>query len=476
MNHFIQSTAIALLFVMLSGCGKNNTINAQNKTSNTTVGYWLTNGDKSALFQKQPALHFGEVSKNNTIIEVNSARTFQGIDGFGYCLNGGSAQLISKMGASERATLLKELFATNANNLGISVLRLSIGASDLDDRVFSYNDLPAGETDSNLTRFSLSDDHRTGLIPVLKEILAINPNIMILGSPWSAPVWMKTNNSTRGGSLKPEYYDAYARYFVKYIQGMKAEGITIHAITIQNEPLHPGNNPSMYMEAKDQAIFIKNHLGPVFQREGIKTKIIVYDHNCDKPEYPLEILNDPAAKKYVDGSAFHLYGGKIEALSTIHNAHPDKNVYFTEQWTGGPGDFPQDLKWNVENLIIGASRNWSKMVLQWNLAADPNYDPHTDQGGCTSCMGAITIDGSTVTRNPAYYIIGHASKFVRPGSIRIDSTIPSELPNAAFTTPEGKTVLVVLNTGNSSKDFTIRHNGKDVNAQLNSGSVATFIW
>ncbi len=163
--------------------------------------------------------------------------------------------------------------------------------------------------------------------------------------------------------LKPGYYAAYANYFVKYIQAMKAEGITIDAITVQNEPLHGGNNPSMVMQAADQATFIKNNLGPAFSTAGITTKIITYDHNADRPDYPLTILNDPAAKPYVDGSAFHLYGGNISALTQVHNAHPDKHVYFTEQWVGGPGNFAGDLQWHVENLIIGATRNWSRNVL-----------------------------------------------------------------------------------------------------------------
>lgn len=475
MNHF-QKALIFGAVISLSGCSKKLSDNSQSiKNNKNTVAFWLTNGDKSVLLEKQPGLTFNSPNNQDPIIEINESKAYQEMDGFGYCLNGGSAQLISKMGTSEKNNLLKELFATDNNNIGISVLRLSIGASDLDDRVFSYDDLPDGETDLNLDKFSLQNDHRTGLIPLLKEILAINPKIQIIGSPWSAPTWMKTNNSTKGGSLKPEYYNVYSNYFVKYIQGMKKEGIAIDAITIQNEPLHPGNNPSMYMEAKDQAVFIKNHLGPAFQSAGIKTKIIVYDHNCDKPEYPLEILNDPEAKKYVDGSAFHLYGGTVAAMSTVHDAYPDKNIYFTEQWTGGPGNFPEDLKWNIENLIIGAPQNWAKHVLQWNLAADPLYDPHTDQGGCTSCMGAITIDGSKVTRNIAYYVMGHAAKFVRPGSIRIESNIIANLPNIAYKTPDGKKVLIVLNNSTSKQDFNIKSNTKTVQASLDAGAVGTFI-
>src|SRR5690606_11022530 len=198
--------------------------------------------------------------------------------------------------------------------------------------------------------------------PLLKEILAINPAIKIMGSPWSPPVWMKDNGSSIGGSLKTEYHDAYAQYFVKYIQEMKANGITIDAVTIQNEPLHPGNNPSLLMPAEAQKEFVRDHLGPEFEKNNIKTTIIVYDHNADRPDYPITILDDPEAAKYIDGSAFHLYGGTIDAVSQVHDAHPNKNLYFTEQWVGAPGDFAKELTWHTENLIIGAPRNWCKTV------------------------------------------------------------------------------------------------------------------
>ncbi|WP_210490000.1 glycoside hydrolase family 30 protein [Rufibacter aurantiacus] len=453
------------------GCTSNKNLFSKNEAD-----LWLTTADKSSLFQKQaqPLAFTDAAATTSSVIDIDDQQTFQTIDGFGYTLTGGSAYHLHKMTPAARAAILKELFATDGNNIGVSYLRVSIGASDLDEKVFSYNDLPEGQTDPNLEKFSLAPD-REFLIPVLKEILAINPKIMILGSPWSPPTWMKTNNNSKGGSLKPEWYDAYAKYFVKYVQEMAKEGITIDAITVQNEPLHPGNNPSLLMLAPDQAVFVKNHLGPAFQKANVKTKIIVYDHNLDRPDYPITILNDPEAKKYIDGSAFHLYGGKIEAMSEVHNAHPDKNVYFTEQWIGAPGKFPGDLKWHVRELIIGAPRNWSRNVLEWNLAADPQQKPHTP-GGCTECLGALTIDGDTVIRNPAYYVIAHASKFVRPGSVRIASNVPTNLPNVAFKTPKGERVVIVLNNGETTQTFNIRHKGKTVAATLNAGAVGTYVW
>jgi glucosylceramidase len=481
-NHLfvmLNSVGFWLVWMMLTGSCKRNSVTenpppAPEPPVASEVSLYLTQGDKNVLFKKQNvSLVFSGTGPAGTTIEVDSTQTFQSIDGFGYTLTGGSATLLNSLSAATLDALLKELFLWDSTHIGVSYLRISIGASDLSASTFTYDDVPAGDTDPSLAHFSI-DKEKQDLIPVLKKIVALNPAIKILGSPWSAPVWMKTNGSFVGGNLKPEYYAAYANYFVKYIQAMKAEGITIDAITPQNEPLHGGNNPSMVMQAADQAAFIKNNLGPAFAAASITTKIIAYDHNADRPDYPLTILNDAAAKAYVDGSAFHLYGGNISALTDVHNAHPDKHVYFTEQWVGGPGNFAGDLQWHIENLIIGATRNWSRNVLEWNLAADAGYKPHTP-GGCTSCLGALTI-GSGVTRNVAYYIIAHASKFVRPGSVRIASNNSGSFVTVAFKNPEGKKVLIVLNKGTQTESFNIKFKGKMVTSSLNGGAVGTYVW
>ena len=438
------------------------------------VGFWLTKGDRSALLVKQNGiLSFGTAANIYANIEVDSTQTYQTIDGFGFTLTDGSVTVINALSESVKGNLLKELFGNSENAIGISYLRLSIGASDLSAETYTYDDVPAGETDVNLDHFSLSKA-KAGLIPLLKEILAINPSLKLLGSPWSPPVWMKDNNNFKGGSLLPQYYDAYSRYFVKYIQQMKAEGIVLDAITIQNEPLHGGNNPSMVMTAAQQATFIKNNLGPAFRDASIATKIILYDHNCDKPEYPIEILNDPDARQYVDGSAFHLYGGDISALSTVHNAFPSKNVYFTEQWTSSEGSFDGDLKWHVKNVIIGSMRNWSRVALEWNLANDASYGPHTD-GGCTMCKGALTINGNSVSRNVAYFIIAHASKFVPAGSVRIASNVSGSINTVAFLTPAGKKVLIIENDG-APVSFNIKFKNKWIVSSLAAGAVGTYVW
>lgn len=438
------------------------------------VEVWTTSGDQlNLLYKKTIDFATGKDDRFQTL-EINPDQSFQPVEGFGFTLTGGSAMLLHQMGAAERAALLQEFFGKNDNSIGVSYLRVSIGASDLDAEVFSYNDLPSGQTDPDLQQFNLSRD-TLYLVPVLKEILAINPDIKIMGSPWSAPVWMKSNGSSIGGNLKPQYFDAYARYFVKYIEAYRALGIDIDAVTPQNEPQHGGNNPSMVMSAFQQADFIKNHLGPAFQAAGISTKIIIWDHNCDNPGYPIEILDDPAAKPFVHGSAFHLYAGDVGALSTVHNAHPDKALYFTEQWTGANGSFDGDLKWHLKNVIIGTMRNWSRVALEWNLANDPAFGPHTP-GGCSQCKGAVTIDGSTATKNVSFYIIGQVSKFVPPGSVRLGSDASTQLPNVAFRRPDGKTVLLVLNEHPDLQTFNINAGEKWITASLQGGTAGTFVW
>jgi len=465
---------ILLLISILSCKSKKDDVGPIIPTPTLPVELWTTSADQTNLLYKK-SLDFATGQDDRfTTIQIDTTLELQPIEGFGYTMTGGSAMLLHQMGSTERAALLKEFFGNDSASIGVSYLRLSIGASDLDATVFSYDDLPAGQTDPNLEHFSIAKDEEH-LIPVLKEILAINPNIKFMGSPWSPPTWMKTNGNSKGGNLKPDFYSAYAQYFVKYIQAYKAHGITIDAITPQNEPHHPGNNPSMQMLSDQQADFIKNHLGPAFQAAGISTKIIVWDHNCDEPNYPIEVLNDAGAKQFVHGSAFHMYGGDEGALSTVHDAHPDKALYFTEQWTGKNGSFDGDLQWHVRHIIIGTMRNWSRVALEWNFANDPNFGPHTP-GGCTECRGAVTINGNTATKNVSYYIIGQASKFVTPGSVRLTSNLSGSLPNVAFKRPDGKKVLIVLNEDTNLQSFNIQTGSRFITASLTGKSVGTFVW
>lgn len=464
---------------------------------------WVTQPDRSMLFEKATEkINFSDRGRGRGVpIIIDETHTMQSIDGFGFALTGGSAELMMKMKPEARKELIQDLFSTKDNHIGVSYIRLSIGSSDLNSFVFSYDDLKEGETDLNLEKFDLGQDKKD-VIPVMKEILRVAPGIKILGSPWSPPVWMKTNDKVKAGSLKPECYAVYSQYFVKYIQEMKKEGITIDAITVQNEPLNSNNTPSMRMSAAEQADFIKNNLGPAFEKAGLKTRITLFDHNLDRPDFPLTILNDPDAAKYVDGTGFHYYGGNISSMSVMHNAFPDKNLYFTEQMvTERPGTTSIDIVSPVNRLIIGPMENWSKNVILWNFAADPLNDPHTNDGGCSMCQGAVTISGDTVRKNLAYYVVAHASKFVNPGSVRIASTQIGDmsvsltndeerrevariatienneaLPNVAFRTPAGKIVLIVGNNSRNTSSFRIQYRSQSATIRLNPGAVGTYVW
>jgi glucosylceramidase len=436
------------------------------------MDFWLTSADKSSLLQKQTSiLSFDTKTNNNPTILVDSTDIYQEMDGFGATLTGGSAYVLNqKLTTTERQNALNDLFSSLG--IGINYLRLSIGASDMNAEPYTYND--SQTPDPDLLKFSIDKD-KTDLIPVLKQIFTLNPSIKIMAAPWSAPTWMKTNNDFVGGSLKPEYYANYAQYFVKYIKAMQAEGIKIDAITPQNEPENPKNNPSLVMTATEQALFIKKHLGPAFKAAGLTTKIVVFDHNCDNPSYPISILNDPEAKPFIDGSAFHLYSGTINALSQVKNAHPDKNIYFTEQYVSSKGGFGGDLEWHIKNLIIGATRNHAKTVLEWNLATDEKFGPFTI-GGCMECLGTVTVSNNSIQKNTAYYILAHASKFVPSGSKRIASNFINSVNNVAFLTPTGKKVLIAFNDSDATQTFNIKANNKQVAVDLNRKSVGTFVW
>jgi len=446
------------------------------------VDVWLTTADRTSLLAhpSQPLAwnKLLNADSNVSIITVNKKVRVQQMEGFGFALTGGSAELLMRMKPEARASLLRELFTSDGTSIGVSYLRVSIGSSDMNERVFTYDDLPKGGQDPQLAHFDLGPD-RSDVVPVLKEILAINPKITILGSPWSAPSWMKTNGLPKAGSLLPEMYGVYAQYFVRYLRAMAEQGIPITAITVQNEPLNANNTPSMVVTAQEEDRFIATALGPALKKAHLKTKIILYDHNCDRPDYPLEILADPEASKFVEGSGFHLYGGEISAMTKVHDAYPKKNLYFTEQMViERPDQTPFKIGDSISRIVIGATRNWSRNVLLWNLAADPHNGPHTDHGGCPICQGAITLDGDQVTRNLAFYTIAHVSKFVPPGSVHVSSETPatSALASVAFVTPDHRTVLLVANTSHESSTFNVRSNGRAFTATLGTGDVATYVW
>ncbi|QSB26447.1 RICIN domain-containing protein [Flavobacterium sp. CLA17] len=441
------------------------------KTNAQTVIPWMTTGDQSKLLQQQSTVNFGTNSGSNpSTVTINAATTYQTMDGFGYTLTEGSCEVISGMAATQQNQLLNDLYNTTTG-LNASVVRISIGASDLSSSSYSYNETSG---DVNMNNFSLNGPDLTYLIPIIKKILLINPNIKILATPWSAPRWMKTNNSWIGGSLQTQYYAAYARYFVKYFAAMQAQGISIWGITPQNEPENPHNEPSMLMNATEQKNFINTQLGPQMAAAGYgNVKIIAFDHNCDNTAYPIDVLNNSS---YVDGAAFHLYLGNISAMSTVRNA-TNKNVYFTEQYTGSGGSFSGDFGWHMQNVVIGSTNNWAKTVLEWNAANNTSLGPRTP-GGCTTCLGAITVNNSTsYTKNVAYYIIGQISKFVKPGALRVSSSSTNgSIISAGFKNPDGSIALVVYNSGGSSNTIRIVSGSSAFDYAVPAASAVTFTW
>lgn len=436
-----------------------------------TVTPFITSGDQSRLLQQQSTVSFGTNSGTNpSTVTVNAGTTYQTMDGFGYTLTEGSCEVISGMAATQQNQLLNDLY-NPTTGLNASVVRISIAASDLSSSSYSYNETSG---DTNMNNFSLNGPDLTYLIPIIKKIQLINPNIKILATPWSAPRWMKTNGSWIGGSLQTQYYAAYARYFVKYLQAMQAQGIPIWAVTPQNEPENPHNEPSMLMNSTEQKNFINQQLGPQMAAAGFgNVKIIAFDHNCDNTAYPIDVLNNSS---YVDGAAFHLYLGNISAMSTVKNA-TNKNVYFTEQYTGSGGNFGGDFGWHMQNVVIGSTTNWSKTVLEWNAANNPSFGPRTP-GGCTTCLGAITVNNSTsYTRNVAYYIIGQISKFVKPGAVRIGASSTSgSILSVAFKNPDGTTALVIYNTSGSSNTIKVVSGSSAFNYAVPGSSAVTFNW
>jgi glucosylceramidase len=441
----------------------------------SSIAVWLTTADRSQLFRRQAEdLGFENAAGPRSAIRIDDGQAFQPVEGFGFSLTGGSALLISRLPDAERSALLRELFSREGSGIGVSVLRLSLGASDLSESAFSYDDPPDRQDDFGLACFDIGAGDRE-VIPVLNEILAVNPTLRIIATPWSAPPWMKTNRRFVGGRLRRECEAVYAAYLVRYLEAMRANGIVIHAMTPQNEPLNEKNEPSMGMEAAQQARFVRDHLGPALRRAGFAdVELFCWDHNCDRKDYPLAVFADEGAHRYLAGSAWHLYGGDISALSDVHRAYPGMKLYFTEQWVGADGEFAGDLRWHARHVLIGSLRNWSRVVLEWNLASDPACGPHTP-GGEARCVGALTL-GEGVVRNVAYYLIAHAARFVRPGSVRVRSDGPPLLPNAAFRTPSGDVVLIVLNDGRVSRTFSIRYRTQHARATLPAGALATYVW
>lgn len=445
------------------------------------IRVWLTTPDQTNMLTQRPDI---VVTKNGNTsqptILVDEQQSYQQMVGFGASFTDSSAWLVQKtLTSKDRSALMKKLFHPR-EGIGLSFLRQPLGASDFTTGGnYSYDEMPVGQTDPTLATFSIQHD-RASILPLLKLARRINPHLQIMGTPWSPPGWMKSGDSMIGGTLNTSAYESYAHYFVKLIQAYAAQGVSLYAITPQNEPLlAPSGYPGMRLSSTEEATFITHHLGPAFAANGISTKILIYDHNWDTPEYPEAILADSAAAAYVAGSAFHGYAGDPNAQSRVHDAYPDKEIYFTE-CSGGDWspDFGQNLQWQTRNLLIGATRHWAKTVTLWNMVLDQQNGPQN--GGCTNCRGVVTIDQQhgTITYNVEYYVLGHISKFVAPGAYRIGSSSVENggIEQVAFRNPDGFKALLALNTAPSSTTFTVQSDTASFTSTLPAGAVATFIW
>lgn len=475
-----RADLIALLAVgALAGCSRAaapRTLPAPERGA--TVEVWLTDAAGSQLVARQPDLHFVSPPDAADVIDVDTTVRHQAMVGFGAAMTDASAFLISKLAPDRRAALMRELFGP-APSLGLSFVRVPMGASDFSLRQYSYDDMPAGETDAALSHFSIAPDSAAKL-PLLRQALAINPTLKVMASPWSPPGWMKSTGSLIGGTLLPAYHQSFAEYFRRFIDAYAASGVPIYAVSLQNEPAYePADYPGMRFDPADRATVIANHVGPTFERSGIHALILDWDHNWDRPEQPLAVLDDANARKFVAGVAWHCYGGDVAAQSAVHAAHPDKDVYFTE-CSGGGWDtvFASNLQWDVGTLIIDATRNGARAVALWNLALDPAGGPHT--GGCGNCRGVVTIDtvSGAITRNVEYWSLAHASRFVRQGAHRIDSSsgVDGVKTIAFLDADDGSVVLIALNTTDAARTVAIHAGRRGFAYTIPPGAAVTMRW
>ena len=438
---------------------------------------WLTTADETQKLAPQPIIAAAGPASGNEAVAIDTAKHFQKVHGFGAAMTDASAQLLSRLPTSKRKAIMAELFGRGPNGLGLSFTRLTVGASDFSTSDYSYDDTPGNVADPELRYFTI-EPARKYVLPRVREALAINPQLLVMISPWSAPAWMKTTRSLIKGQLVPQYYPAFANYLARTVKAFGREGVPVSMLTIQNEPnFEPDNYPGERVDPEQRAEVIGHYVGPRFKALGIRTQILDWDHNWDHPEMPLAVLADPVARRYISGVAWHCYEGDVPAQSKVHDAYPDKDAWLTECSGGGwSPKFAEVLGWMTDKLIIGASNNWSRGTLLWNLALDPAHGPHT--GGCSDCRGVMTIDPSTgvITRNVEYYVLGHASRFVLPGAFRVAAVSHgTEVDAAAFLNPDGSRVAILYRKS-GDRPVAIAMDGVSYSIAMPVGSVATVRW
>src|SRR5579859_412728 len=470
--------SVLCLILLLSPVARAQRQNDPASSKPLRIEVFQSSEELHETMQEKAPMTFRATRLPDLTITVNDAVKYQQIDGFGASLTDSSAWLLwNKLSESQRKEALQMLFSRD-KGIGLSVLRQPMGASDFAIEDYSYDDMPEGETDPELKHFSIDRD-RAYIIPILRDALALNPQLKIIASPWSPPGWMKTSGSMIQGALLPSAYLPLAKYFVKFVQAYEAAGIPIYAVTIQNEPLNvPNDYPGLGMTAGEQIVFLRDQLAPAFRDAGIKSKIMIFDHNWDLIEFPIKVLNDATAAASAAGTAIHCYGGSVSAQMELHSRFPNKDIWLTE-CSGGEWQKGKLLEQQVR-LIIGATRNWARSVVLWNLALNQNHEPYL--GGCTNCRGVITVNDSAspsrVTETVDFTALAHASKFVEPGAYRIESNSfeQGSLEDVAFKNPDGSIVLLVLNGANAPITFNIGWRDKYASYKLNSSAVATFRW
>ena len=444
-----------------------------------TVNVWETTADQTKSLAPQANLAFSStIGTYNYSVTINDTQTYQTIDGFGAAMCDSSAFVMyNELTATQRAQAMTAMFSPT-NGIGLSLCRLPMGASDMAVSNYSYDD-NGGAADPNLTNFSIAHD-QAYIIPCLKQMLAINPNVKIMGTPWSPPGWMKDSGTMNGGNFLPQYYAAYAQYFVKFIQAYQAQGIPIWSISCENEPLNSTTGyPSMSFPATIEQEFIRDYLGPALENAGLNTNILVYDHNWDQYVYPETVFGDPVANFYSFGTGWHWYGGVVSNQQYLENTYPNKPQYITEAasgtWTGTYGD---SIVNDEEELVIGGSEYWSKGAIKWPFALDQNLGPQN--GGCNTCWGLISVNSGTQTYSPGvgYYTLGQASEFIQRGAYYVNSNTygNGNIEDAAFKNPDGSDVVVVLNSSGSTQSFQVVVNGQAFNSSLPASGVATYKW
>jgi len=487
-------TKLLLVCFLFATCSSNNNSTPEPEpappVTDGDVNVLVTTADLSQDLTWQTA-DYGESSNMSPMtITLNPTQRYQTMDGFGTAITGSSSYNLMQMSPEDRTKFLKETFS-ESEGYGHSYIRIAIGCSDFSLSEYSLCDKPGIEN------FALQREERDYVIPILKEILAINPSIKIIGSPWTPPRWMKVNNLTdrqphnewTSGHLNPAYYADYGLYFAKWVQALEAEGIPIYAVTPQNEPLNRRNSASLFMGWQEQQAFIKAGLGPQLRDAGLETKIYVFDHNynydnmADQYDYPVNLYQDETAASFVAGAAYHNYGGNREELLDIHQQRPDKELIFTETsigtWNDGQ-NLATRLMDDMEEVALGTVNNWCKAVIVWNLMLDSDRGPNRD-GGCQTCYGAVDInknDYKTIRRNSHYYIISHLSAVVKPGATRIGTSgyTATGVTHAAFENPDGSYAAVLLNNTDENKRIVLADGTHHFSYEVPAKSVVSYRW